>query len=336
MPGMSGITFFNTIKEKYPDPLKMILTGYSDINEVIKAINEGHIFRYLTKPWNPVELDLAIEEAFNRYELVTNNKILLQKLKEVNSTLEKKVLERTKELEQANKNLKKINIEKNKYVGIVAHDLRNPIGNALSFSNLLISDYADFSKTEHIKYLQVINDRCSFALSLIESFLDTSKIESGILDLDLKEYNYPQFLESCISQNTLFAKKKSQEIFLDYQSSKKTLLFDKDKMEQVLTNLLSNAIKYSEPNKKIWVIVVSQGKQLQTQIRDEGQGIPKEELNTLFTAFKTTSVKATQNEKSTGLGLAIVKKIVEAHQGTIAVQSTPQIGSNFYFTLPVK
>ncbi|NPD45885.1 response regulator [Lentimicrobium sp. S6] len=149
MPGMSGITFFSAIKDKYPNALKLILTGYSDIEVVIEAINEGQVFRYLTKPWNPVELNLAIEQAFERHELISNNKVLLQKLKEANSTLEKKVLERTLDLEKANEDLTKLNIEKNKYVGIVAHDLRNPIGNALSFAKLLISDYTDFSQSQH-------------------------------------------------------------------------------------------------------------------------------------------------------------------------------------------
>jgi len=336
MPGMTGISFFSAIKEKYPDALKMILTGYSDIDAVIEAINAGQVFRYLTKPWNPVELNLAIEEAFERHELITNNKILLRKLKEANATLEKKVLERTQQLENANKNLTKLNIEKNKYIGIVAHDLRNPIGNAMSFSDILISDYDEFSKADQIKYLQIINSRCSFALNMIENFLDTSKIESGILDLNFQEHDYCQFIESCFSQNILFAKMKAQEISFECDLQQKKLSFDKDKMEQVVSNLLSNAIKYSEPNKKIWVNVSQKGNQIITKVKDEGQGIPKEELDSVFTAFKTTSVKATNNEKSTGLGLAIVKKIVEAHHGNITVSSTPQIGSEFIFTLPLK
>ncbi len=145
MPGMTGISFFNTIKDTYPDALKLILTGYSDIEAVIGAINEGQVFRYLTKPWNPVELNMAIEEAFERHELVSDNRVLLHKLKEANLTLEKKVEERTQELGTANVKLTQLNIEKNKYLGIVAHDLRNPIGAINSFSELLIESFDDLS-----------------------------------------------------------------------------------------------------------------------------------------------------------------------------------------------
>ena len=115
-----------------------------------------------------------------------------------------------------------------------------------------------------------------------------------------------------------------------------TLIFDKDKIEQVLNNLISNAIKYSHPNNRIWVDVQLDGDKITTKVKDEGQGIPKEELDSLFTSFKTTSVKSTSSEKSTGLGLAIAKKIVEAHSGSISVTSTPNAGSEFTFTLPLK
>lgn len=336
MPGMTGIDFFSKIKDKYPDALKLILTGYSDIEAVIGAINEGQVFRYLTKPWNQVELNVAIEEAFEKFELITNNRVLMQKLKEANSTLEKKVEERTKELENANVKLTNLNIEKNKYVGIVAHDLRNPIGNAYSFSDLLISDYDDFSQEEHLHFLKIINERCSYSLNLIESFLDASKIESGILDLNFKSYDYVSFIKECIAQNILFAHKKSQEIIFTCESVDIMLTFDKNKMEQAVNNLIGNAIKFSHTNKKIRVNVRVKDESIVTLIKDEGQGIPKDELDSIFRVYETSSVKSTNNEKSTGLGLAIVKKIIEAHNGTIAVESAPDVGSEFTFTLPLR
>ncbi|NEW80182.1 MAG: response regulator [Gelidibacter sp.] len=335
MPGMTGIDFFAKIKDKYPDALKLILTGYSDIEAVIGAINEGQIFRYLTKPWNNVELEVAINEAFEKYELITNNRRLMNQLQEANLFLEKKVAERTKELEKSNVKLTTLNIEKNKYVGIVAHDLRNPIGLALSFSDLIISDHLSLSQAEQLRFLKIINEKCSFALNLIEGFLDTSKIESGILDLNFKAYNYCKFVQECIEHNKLFAQKKSQEIIFHCECPKAMLVFDKNKMEQVLNNLISNAIKYSHSNKKIWVNILQKDNNIVTQVKDEGQGIPKDELESIFRVFETGTVKATNKEKSTGLGLAIVKKIIEVHHGSIALESTPNIGSVFTFTLPI-
>jgi signal transduction histidine kinase len=336
MPGTTGIGFFRAIKNKYPDALKLILTGYSDIEAVITAINEGQVFRYLTKPWNPAELNMAIEEAFERFELIRNNKILLEKLKVANLTLEKKVLERTADLEKANENLTQLNIEKNKYVGIVAHDLRNPILSAQLSSNLLISDFASFSESENLDFLRIINERCTYALNLIESFLDASKIESGTLDLNLLSYNYGEFVSMCVDQNQFFAQRKSQEILFTTDGSDVMLVFDKNKMEQVINNLISNAIKYSHEDKKIEVNIQVKNNELITQVKDEGQGIPENELESIFTPYKTSSVKATNSEKSTGLGLAIVKKIIEAHNGSITVASKQGRGSIFSFTMPMK
>lgn len=335
MPGMTGVDFFYKIKNQYPDTLKLILTGYSDIGAVVDAINKGQVFRYLTKPWNPVELELAIKEAFEKQELISKNKSLLLRLQEANSLLEAKVKERTNELELANDRLKHLNLEKNKYIGIVAHDLRTPIGNAFNFSDLLIEDYYAFPKEEQIEFLKIINDRCSYSLKLIEEFLDVSKIESGILDLNFKSWDYNEIVAECIKQNKLFAKKKSQQIIYETSKEKIMVICDKDKIEQVINNLLSNAIKYSNKGKKIWIQVTTADNRLNTAVKDQGKGIAKNELPTIFTDYQTTSTHSTAGEKSTGLGLAIVKKIVESHQGNISVVSDVNSGSTFSFSIPL-
>lgn len=334
MPVITGVEFFTRIKQDYPDAVRIILTGYSDIEAVIGAINEGQIFRYITKPWNPIELDSIIKEAFDKYELITNNRRLMNSLQEANLDLEKKVKSRTIELEETNKKLTLLNIEKNKYIGIVAHDLRNPIGTAQSFSSLLIEEN-NYPNEKIRKFLSIINERCTFALNLISEFLDISKIESGIIDLKLKNLNYLNFVEEVVNQNRLFAESKSQTIEVKTFENKIELKFDKDKVEQVINNLLSNAIKYSFPGKKILVNISVKDNFVVTEVRDQGQGIPANELNDIFNPFKTASVKTTADEKSTGLGLTIVKKLIEAHNGTITVESEVGSGSCFTFTLPL-
>lgn len=334
MPGLTGVDFFSKIKDLYPDTLKLILSGYSDLEAVMGAINEGQVFRFLTKPWNPMELELALDEAFEKYDLVINNRELLHKLENVNFHLEEKVNERTSELEQANEKLMGLNIEKNRYVGMVAHDLRNPIGSAQAFSELLIDDYDDFSKQEKVRFLSIINERCSYAINLITSFLDVSKIEAGIFELHLEKHDYIKFVKNVVEQNSLFAKNKSQEIILKADVDVLEFAFDNDKLEQVLSNLLSNATKYSFQGKNIEVQIAVEDNKVITRVIDHGQGIPYAEISDLFNPYSKSSVKATAGEKSTGLGLAIVKKIVDAHKGEISVSSTPGKGSVFSICLP--
>lgn len=335
MPEMTGVDFFSIIKDKYPDALKLLLTGYSDIVAVIGAINEGQVFRYITKPWNPEELESILKEAFEKYELITNNRRLMRSLNEANLFLEHKVKARTAELESVNERLTELNKEKNRYIGMVVHDLRNPIGTAEAFSGLLIEDYDTLAKTEHLEFLGFINQSCNFSLNLIEDFLDISKIEAGIFDLNLTNQDYISFIRNNVKLNEKLARNKSQKILVRTNLPQILLSFDKNKLDQVLNNLLSNAIKYSFPDTKIVIDISIIDNELITKIIDEGQGIPADELATIFQPFQTTSVKATSNEKSTGLGLAIVRKIIETHNGAISVESEVGKGSVFTFKIPI-
>ena len=335
MPEMTGADFFNVIKVKYPYALKLMLTGYSDIEAVIGAINEGQVFRYITKPWIPNELDLIVKEAFEKYELITNKRKLMTSLKDANQLLEDRVKIRTAELESMNNRLIELNEEKNRYVGMVAHDLINPIGSAEAFSYLLLKDFDTQSKEEQLHLIGIINKCSSFSLNLIHDYLDVSKIEAGIFDLNLTQQDYISFVHENVKLNEMLAKNKLQEIQIESDIQELQLSFDKNKLEQVLNNLLGNAIKYSLPNTRIKILISLSENEMITSFVDEGQGIPANELATVFNPFQTTSIKPTSNEKATGLGLAIVKKIIESHKGTVTVESEVGKGSVFTFRIPV-
>jgi PAS domain S-box-containing protein len=127
MPDMTGVAFFAQIKNDFPDTIKLILTGYSDIEAVIAAINKAQVFRYVTKPWNPEELDWTINEAFEKYELQATNRDLVANLKHANAGLEKKVKDRTLQLEEQYKLLKESEerykaLHNASFGGIVIHD----------------------------------------------------------------------------------------------------------------------------------------------------------------------------------------------------------------------
>lgn len=335
MPGMSGVEFLSKVKQMHPDTIRLILTGYSDVEAIIAAINEGSIFRYITKPWNFDELNATVYEAFEKYSLVENNKLLLKELEEANAQLEKKVEQRTRELQQANVELVELNKEKNRFLGIAAHDLRNPIGTALSYADFLLDDFDGFSDTEKKHHLKVILERCEFSLKLLTDLLDISKIEAGKIEPDFQSYDYFEFINQVILLNQALANRKKIELLLEWQADTLIFKFDKQKIEQVLNNLIDNGIKYSLPNTRIVIRVELNDKEVKTSVHDQGHGIPEHEVSLLFQPFQKASPQPTGGETSTGLGLAIVKKIVEAHQGNIQVQSQVGVGSCFCFTLPL-
>ena len=240
-----------------------------------------------------------------------------------------------KKLEEQNETLRGLNEQKSKFLGIAAHDLRNPIGAINSFSSILMESGDDLSKEEKNEFLGLIKKSSKFSLQLLNELLDISKIELGKLELDIKQHDIEEIIRNTIKINKVFARKK--DICIDFipDLNLNLVSIDKSKIEQVLNNLLSNAIKYSNPETVILVSVINENSSLKISVKDQGVGIPEKELKKLFTEFGKTSAKTTANESSTGLGLAIAKKIIIGHGGDISVNSKLGEGSEFLFTLPL-
>jgi len=238
----------------------------------------------------------------------------------------------TKELEEQNNQLKQLNEQKNEFLGIAAHDLRSPIGVIQGFSEIL-EEKIDGKQKD---YTKIITKVSSDMLTLLNDFLDISKIESGKLDLKKNEIDFIPFIMQNIRMNRLLSQNKGIKINVDVEIHSQIISMDSGKIDQVLNNLISNAIKYSYKNTTISIKVFKDKNQIVTQVIDQGQGIPKDEIKGIFHPFKKSSIAPTGGESSHGLGLAIVKKIIEGHNGTIGVTSTLGKGSTFYFTLPAE
>lgn len=237
-----------------------------------------------------------------------------------------------KEYEEQNKVLKNLIDQKNEFLGMAAHDLRTPLSAIHGFSELL-EEQVDYSARESIS---IINRESTKMLHLLNDLLDISKIEAGKLDLKKAAVDYPKFIDQVAKTNNFIAQNKNIRIITSIDPFvPQTINIDEGKMEQVLNNLLSNAIKFSFPFSLIRIKVSLNGNSVITEVVDHGQGIPENEIDQIFKAFKKTSVRPTAKESSHGLGLAIVKKIIEGHNGTIQVKSKVGEGSTFSFTLPI-
>ncbi len=239
------------------------------------------------------------------------------------------------ELENQRKHLEELNYFKNEFLGIAAHDLRNPINVVKSASQLLLEHPDSITIQGKSELLSMIQNSSKFMGNLVNDLLDISKIESGNLHLDLRRRNYKEFVEECLIYNRLISKEKSIDIEMEYDGEILTLEFDSNKMQQVINNLIGNAIKFSPEGSKILVKIKQEPHKVITRVIDKGPGIPEEEISKLFKEFQTTSIKPKNGEKGTGLGLAISKKIIESHNGQIGVLSQVGHGTSFHFTLPL-
>lgn len=327
MPDISGTEFLSIVKNIFPDTARLILTGYADIDAVVNAINEGSVFRYINKPWNIKELEAAVEQAFEKHILTMENKALLKELKESNGMLEAKVRERTEELE-------KLNSEKNRYISMVAHDLRSPLASVLNIMILIREEVEKTLNSDLRTLLNLAVDALGNMMKFVEDLFDVKRIESGNLKLKCGLYNVADTIDNAILINSNTAKEKKMKIVRKFESDDLKFSFDLDRIMQVLNNYISNAVKYSYPGSDIYIDAVLSDDSLKVIVHDSGVGISKEEYGKLFKEFGRASSKPTAGEKSVGLGLAISKKIIEAHGGTVGFESEPGKGSSFYFIIP--
>lgn len=232
--------------------------------------------------------------------------------------------------------LEKVNADLNRFIGMAAHDIRNPVGSIQMMAELLLEDEA--IPEDKKNFVEMIRATAQNSLEILNDTLNISKIQSGTLELKLAENDYIAFVKDCIAQNKHLSDKKQQTVLFETDMASVDLLFDKSRLSQVVTNLLTNAIKYSEMNKPIRVklsFANAGHTELLTEVIDQGLGIDEQYHAHLFDPFTTTSNKPTDNESKTGLGLSIVKKIVELHRGRIGFTSEKGKGSDFYFTLPM-
>lgn len=300
MPNLDGLELCQKIKgteHSLPFIYTILLTSKNTKDDIVTGLDAG-ADDFLTKPVQPEEL---------RSRLQVGMRIL---------DYQQRLLE--------------LDEQKNKLLGMAAHDLRNPISSIMGFSKLLLGGALEPDSQQ--EFLTIINQVSQEMLLLLNDLLDISVIESGKFDLRLQEADLValikyrlRLLSNSAEQKKMRIKTKLPEQLL--------VAFDKERLGQVVDNMVSNAIKYAPPETDIWVELDTNKDKVTFFVTDQGPGIPLEQKDRLFGTFAKLGVKPTGGEKATGLGLAIVKKIIESHGGSVDVDSQPG-HCRFYFSLP--
>jgi two-component system, sensor histidine kinase and response regulator len=243
--------------------------------------------------------------------------------------------EQREEQERMAKNLEQLNQTKNKFLGMAAHDLRNPLISIRGLSEFLTEGFFGPLNEKQLEVAGIIHSAVRGMLSLVNDLLDISIIESGRLTLQLARASLNELVLERIAMNRIAAGRKQITIHsrMDCQVE---ACFDANRLGQVLDNLLGNAVKFSGPGSNIHVLLDADQRAARISVRDEGPGIRKEDQVRLFDEFQKLDIRPTGGEEGTGLGLAIVKKIVQAHGGTLLVESRVGRGSTFTFTIPIE
>jgi len=278
-------------------------------------------------------LRLAVKDQISRSQSLRDQDAeLYNELSRLNNEL----ANAQRELVKKNSELAKLNEMKNQFLGIASHDLRTPLSIILSYSDFLLAETAPTLAPEHAEFLRTIQSSTEFMLSLVNNLLDISKIETGRLDLDLWPTDILGIIENNMMLNGVLAAKKGITLSFSHDDPILPIQIDGPRIEQVLNNLFANAIKFSQPGTAIDLHIAQSDGSTTITVRDQGEGIPQEEIHKLFLPFEKTSTRSTHGEQGAGLGLAIVRKIVEAHGGSIAVESMVGSGSTFTVRLPMR
>jgi signal transduction histidine kinase/ligand-binding sensor domain-containing protein len=296
--------------------------------------------------------------------------IRLRQIKSYNKILEKKVDERTKELNSKKEQLeiqtellteinvlleeKKLQVEeqsiklvaqrdelfelnniKDKVFSIVGHDLRGPIGSLLGLSELLLEKYQEFNDEQKQNTIKIIYESHQSIFNLLENLLNWSRAQRGMIEFKPQNYN----LEKLISENIKVYENQihNKNILLqtEFEKAPYFMTLDVDLLNIVVRNLLNNAIKFTPKNGHIITGFSATGNKVKVWVKDNGLGIEPENIEKLFCENANFSTIGTNNEKGTGLGLILCKEFVEMHSGEIWAESQTGEGTSFYFTIPL-
>lgn len=287
----------------------------------------------------PMSLFMGVEKlADGRYLIliepsIYDTRLLQSQVTELNHDLG----QLTRHLQKTNTDLAHLNNVKNEFLGMAAHDLRTPIANIASFSELALLEPENLSP-ENQEYLEHIRNLARFMLNMLNGLLDLTQIESGQLHLKPEALNINEVLADSVHlhqrgawKNGLVLKKELTEDLPEIQA-------DKTKLTQVANNLIGNAIKYSPDGSQVVVRsrLHPEGRKVEFEVEDNGPGMDQADIEAVIHPFQTGKSKnMLKDEKSFGLGLAICRKIVRAHKGQFEIDSEPGRGSRFLVRLPL-
>lgn len=271
-----------------------------------------------------------------------------EELRDLNRSLEDRILERTSQLEETNRDLSRASRHKSEFLANMSHELRTPLNAILGFTELIIDGIYGQVPDELRESMEDIRINGRHLLRLINDVLDLSKIEAGQMRLNLGEYSLQSLIDSVISATRSLATEKRLELVARIEADLPPALGDSKRMTQVLMNLVGNAIKFTPWGGSVNVTArrvrsaqsdarsVDSGDFIEIAVADTGIGIPAEELKSIFSEFRQVDSSITREYGGSGLGLSIAKRLVEMHEGSIWADSQVGRGSTFYVRIPLR
>ncbi len=309
MPNMTGVEFLSESMETHPDTIRILLTGFTDIDSVISAINSGQVYRYVTKPWDPRDLSNTVDKAIERYELSAE-------LKEKNAALEKALTE-----------LKTLDEAKSNFMILINHELKTPLTTMISFLSLLQESSLN---DEQIKFVTRISQSADRLHALINDSLELVSAETGTMPVKMTGINLQKLVGEISKDFDSALEKKGMTLSLDFDAA--DVKTDSKALRSVLTRLLDNAIKFGHENSTIEFSSRDIDDLVQVSLVNDGKAIKAEALSKILKPFALDE-NVMHHSKGTGLGLSVVQALLRRVGSQLELQS-PKGKFEATFSLP--
>ncbi len=307
MPGTTGAEFLSQVRQDFPNAVRLMLTGYADINAVIAAVNDGGIERYIQKPWEANELEQIISESYEAQELKIENQRLASELKSA--------LEAEKHYSQIQSN----------FVNLVSHEFRTPLAIIMTSSETLQS-YRDRLRPEDIeKKFDIITDQIHHMTYLLDEVLAISEYKTSIKTFQPQAFDFCDHFRDCIESIKTSIPSERHIITISISECPSIFVGEAQIIKEIITELVTNAVKFSPNGGTILCKLTLKATEAEIMISDEGIGISESDRNRIFKPFvRGENVGTIQG---LGLGLVMVRHAVNLHNGQISVEANHQGGT---------
>jgi len=324
MPGMTGVDVLRHARRLRPDATRLMMTAYADTPAVIDAINQGSVYRYIAKPWDPDELLSVVRQAVEKYDLIAEKARLVA------------------ELQETNRRLVEANRLKGAFLEVASHELNTPVAVVLGITELWKMTQAEHATPSERNWVDKIHTAGRRLAATVERMLKLVRTEETAHPLDLQRTELEPLLRGVVAEMSPFLRARGQRVELTFDPKLGEATLDPSKISDVLTNLLINAIKFSPDAGTVRVSAGPAGPdRVRIEVADQGVGIAADArphvFEPFFTGFDTMHHSSGEFEfckRGIGLGLCLVKRFVELHGGSVELASEPGVGTTFVVTLP--
>lgn len=298
MPQMEGVEFLSKSILSHPDAIRILLTGFTDIDSVIAAINSGQVYRYLTKPWDPVDLSNTVKKALERLELGRELQV------------------KNAALADAFRELKTLDDAKNHFMILINHELKTPLTTVLSYLELLAESKLN---AEQEKFVDRISKGADRLKSIVDDVLELVSAETGVMKTNIKKTSAYKLVEGLSQDFEEKLEQKKQKILINIDEDL-SVKADVKVVRGVLSRLLDNAVKFGDPKSKISVEAREEKGQVQFVVANEGKPLSSEVIAKILKPFSLDE-DIMHHSKGTGLGLSLSQALLKTHQSHLQFES---------------